>query len=76
MPGWIDRAFHLIRRDALDIPLDPERPEDPAAIDKQGPVITRVRQMRFHLNGITNIIQRELAPAAGLAVGFNELDGD
>lgn len=76
MPGWIDRAFHFMRRDAPDIPMDPELPDDPEAIDKQGPVITRVRQMRFHLNGIKNIIQRELAPAAGLAVGFNELDGD
>ena len=43
---------------------------------RQGPEIRLVRQMRFHLNGLRHMIGRELAPAAELSIGFNELDGD
>jgi predicted lipoprotein len=39
-------------------------------------MLTLLRQMRFHLNGLRQVINRELAPAANLVLGFNELDGD
>jgi predicted lipoprotein len=32
--------------------------------------------VRFHVEGIRKLVGRELAPAAGLTIGFNELDGD
>ncbi len=76
MRGWVDRAFATLLRDAPQVPLRPSVPADVAGIDKQGPEITLVRQMRFHLNGLRHMIGRELAPAAELSIGFNELDGD
>jgi predicted lipoprotein len=70
MPDWIATAFNRLAADA------------PAAI-KAAPgsvdVKERERQLRmlrFHLDGIRKIVGRELAPDAGLTVGFNELDGD
>lgn len=34
------------------------------------------KKLKFGLNGMRQIIVRELAPAADLTLGFNELDGD
>lgn len=76
MRGWLSRAFDLLDRDSPQVPLKPEPPADVEKIDKQGPEITLVRRMRFHLNGLRHMIGRELAPAAELSIGFNELDGD
>lgn len=76
MRGWMDRAFDLMEAGAADVPLKPETAPEPDKVDKQGPEITVVRQMRFHLNGLRHMIGRELAPAAELSIGFNELDGD
>jgi predicted lipoprotein len=76
MRGWMARAFDTLVRDAPKMPIKPAVPADPASIDKQGAEITLVRQMRFHLNGLRHMIGRELAPAAELSIGFNELDGD
>jgi len=70
MPRWIAQAWDRLADDA------------PAAIEKgpgkQGdPDNERdLRMVRFHLEGIRKLIGRELAPAAGLTIGFNELDGD
>lgn len=36
----------------------------------------QLRKLRFDANGLRQIITRELAPAADLVLGFNELDGD
>lgn len=76
MRGWVNRAFVNLVRDAPKVPPKPELPADVSKIDKQAPIITVVRQMRFHLNGLRHMIGRELAPAAELSIGFNELDGD
>ena len=35
-----------------------------------------LRMVRFHVEGIRKLIGREIAPLAGLTIGFNELDGD
>lgn len=35
-----------------------------------------LRRLRFDANGVRQVITRELAPAADLVLGFNELDGD
>ncbi len=70
MPRWIAMAWERLARDA------------PAAIEKgPGPKgdpdrERELRFVRFHLEGIRKLIGRELAPLAGLTIGFNELDGD
>lgn len=75
MKGWEVRAFDLLVRDAPSVPLKPVT-ADPAKVDQNDPTLRLVRQMRFHLNGLRHMIGRELAPAAELSIGFNELDGD
>jgi len=35
-----------------------------------------VRETFDKMNGLRNLVSNQLSPAAGLAVGFNELDGD
>lgn len=47
-----------------DLPADEERR------------LRAARKLKFDLNALRLIIVKELAPAAGLALGFNELDGD
>lgn len=71
MPKWIRAAFERLGRDA------------PAAVKglsravKDDPERARaLRMVRFHIEGIRKLVGRELAPAAGLMIGFNELDGD
>jgi predicted lipoprotein len=70
MPKWIAMAFKRLARDA------------PAAVKRNGPTAqgeerTReLRMLRFHVEGIRKLVGRELAPNAGLMIGFNELDGD
>jgi hypothetical protein len=70
MPRWIDAAFERLARDA------------PAAVEgmgnaKDSPERARdLRMVRFHIEGIRKLVGREIAPLAGLTIGFNELDGD
>jgi predicted lipoprotein len=70
MPRWITAAFERLARDG------------PAAVEslpqaKDNPNRARdLRMVRFHVEGIRKLVGRELAPAAGLMIGFNELDGD
>jgi uncharacterized protein len=70
MPRWVSAAFGRLAHDA------------PAAVKgisqaKNNPDRARqLRMVRFHVEGIRKLIGRELAPLAGLTIGFNELDGD
>ena len=70
MPRWVTAAFGRLARDA------------PSAVEgipqaKDNPDRARqLRMVRFHVEGIRKLIGRELAPLAGLTIGFNELDGD
>jgi uncharacterized protein len=70
MPRWITAAFERLARDA------------PAAVEsipraKDNPDRAReLRMVRFHVEGIRKLVGREIAPLAGLTIGFNELDGD
>lgn len=70
MPRWINSAFQRLSRDAPsaiegipDAKNNPERARD-------------LRMVRFHIEGIRKLVGREIAPLAGLTIGFNELDGD
>ena len=70
MPRWIKQAWERLAHDA------------PAAIEKGArekgdPERAReLRSLRFHVDNIRKLVGRELAPLAGLTIGFNELDGD
>ena len=70
MPQWITQAFGRLSRDA------------PAAVKELGNAKTnpdrerQLRMVRFHVQNIRMLVGREIAPLAGLAIGFNELDGD
>jgi len=70
MKAWIASAQDVLVRDAAAFePLSTAAPEGRADIKA-------LRQAAFFSNGLRQIIGRELAPAAGLLIGFNELDGD
>jgi len=66
MKAFIPRAFETLVADARLL----------SRADKDDEKITRLRKMRFSINGLRQIIARELAPAADIILGFNELDGD
>jgi len=51
---------------------------DPLRVDDRGSEehLEALRKMKFDLSGMRTIISKELAPNAGIVLGFNELDGD
>ena len=70
MRGWMASAIESLQTSAALF-------EPPSSGDPEGrPDIKALRQAAFYSNGLRQIIGRELAPAAGLLIGFNELDGD
>ncbi len=70
MPRWIAQAWERLAHDA---PAAIEK----GAAEKGDPDRERqLRMVRFHVEGVRKLIGRELAPLAGLTIGFNELDGD
>ncbi len=70
MPRWIAQAWERLAHDA---PAAIEKgPGEPGDSDRE----RELRMVRFHLEGIRKLVARELAPLAGLTIGFNELDGD
>lgn len=71
MPRWITTAFKRLAQDA------PAAIKEKAGNKKKDPERERsLRFLRFHVEGIRKLVGRELAPLAGLTIGFNELDGD
>ena len=70
MPRWITTAFKRLAEDApAAVREEPSGGKDPERV-------RRLRFVRFHVEGIRKLVGRELAPLAGLMIGFNELDGD
>ncbi len=70
MPRWVTTAFKRLAEDAPAALREmPGKGKDPARA-------RNLRFLRFHVEGIRKLVGRELAPAAGLTIGFNELDGD
>lgn len=67
---WISQAFQNLERDssALLVLSGPH--------GENGNRQQRMKPIRFHINGIRRLIGLEVASAAGLTLGFNELDGD
>jgi uncharacterized protein len=70
MVSWLKNAFASMDRDVAGLEL----PEETAA--KGSTDTTQIRRLLFYTNGLRQIVGREIAPAAGLFLGFNELDGD
>lgn len=70
MPRWIKTAFKRLAEDApAAVREEPSYGKDPERA-------RTLRFVRFHVEGIRKLVGRELAPLAGLTIGFNELDGD
>jgi predicted lipoprotein len=70
MPRWIAGAFTRLAHDA------PAALKESELKRKDKERERRLRILRFQIDGIRKLIGRELAPLAGLTIGFNELDGD
>jgi hypothetical protein len=70
MSRWIGMAFKRLAEDApAAVREKPSKNKDPERL-------RALRFVRFHVEGIRKLVGRELAPLAGLTIGFNELDGD
>jgi uncharacterized protein len=70
MRKFILGAFKALVRDCSRLPKGKRNER----VGQRG--IDTLRKMRFDVNGLRQIIGRELAPAAELSIGFNALDGD
>lgn len=70
LQNWFRNSYHGIDKEAAKLDL-PARMKERGATDTAA-----LRRMKFYVNGLAQIIGREIAPAAGLFLGFNELDGD
>lgn len=71
MGRWIGNAFRSLQNDIEAMPMTA------AAISEAAAKGTNlVHRGRFYSNGLRQIIGHQVAPTAGLTLGFNELDGD
>ncbi|MEW5964071.1 MAG: imelysin family protein [Pseudomonadota bacterium] len=70
MRQWLASAYGVLETDA-----HLAEPKSKAG-DKWLADAKALRQAAFYANGLRQLIGREIAPAAGLLIGFNELDGD
>jgi predicted lipoprotein len=70
MTEWIAQAWGRLAVDAPAALKAQETAKEDAERKRQ------LRMLRFHVEGIRKLVGRELAPLAGLQIGFNELDGD
>lgn len=73
MKDWIASAYDTLERDAGEMILPSQ---EQAAVAASTDNLMALRRARFNLNGLRQIIGRQIAPAAALTIGFNELDGD
>lgn len=73
LKNWMRAAFVSLERDAAAIVLPSSDALEAAGSEEN---LKALRRARFSINGLRQIIGREIAPAAALTIGFNELDGD
>jgi len=71
MDRWIKNALRNLQSDIEAMPMTAA-----AVISTPAQGTNLVRRGRFYSNGLRQIIGRQVAPTAGLTLGFNELDGD
>lgn len=70
MERWMTSAYEVLLSDGQTFVMPS------TAATEARPDIKALRQAAFYANGLKQMIGREIAPAAGLLIGFNELDGD
>jgi predicted lipoprotein len=72
--GWM-KAFFPNAFKGIDTGIasyDKTRASEPGSEER----LAVIHKLRFDLSGLRQIVVKELAPAADLTLGFNELDGD
>lgn len=70
---WVPSAYGALEEDVKTAILPSKEGADAVASEDN---LKELRRARFNINGLRQIIGREIAPAAALTIGFNELDGD
>lgn len=73
MKGWVVNAYGSLESDAKSMVLAGDGKDLELSSEDN---LRALRRARFNINGLRQIIGREIAPAAALTIGFNELDGD
>ena len=68
---WVGHTFGTLERAVGELKLPYGRSISKTDLDEDA-----LRRLRFYTNGLRQVYGRALAPAAGLTIGFNELDGD
>ncbi len=68
---WSEQAYKALARSAEKLEVPESASMTPEQLD-----LANLRQMRFYSGGLRNVIARQIAPSAGLTIGFNQLDGD
>jgi len=69
--GWLPDACRILRQRAANTEIPKSKDAFPGKLQAFD-----LRQLRFYTNSLRQIIGRQIAPTAGLTIGFNELDGD
>lgn len=71
---WLPNAYKGMAKQASQLQLPAQAAKDKSTDIKQK---TRaLARLKFFTNGLRQIVGREIVPATGLFLGFNELDGD
>ena len=69
--AWLPDACRILNQRAANTEIPKSKHAFPGKLDAFD-----LRQLRFYTNSLRQIIGRQIAPLAGLTIGFNELDGD
>lgn len=72
MKGWLESAYDTLGKDLGRLALPTAITSD----QQREQQLEQLKRARFYLNGLRQVMGREIAPAAALRLGFNELDGD
>ena len=71
LSSWLPTAFAQLKSGTKTLAIPTKiRPSTNSL------TVANLRKMRFYAGGLTGAYAKHLAPAAGLTIGFNELDGD
>lgn len=71
---WLTVAFKTMDKQAKLVKRPSEAAKDTSTGVKQK--TKPLTQLKFYTNGLRQIVGRDIVPATGLFLGFNELDGD
>lgn len=74
IPGWMSGGYASMKRDAGKLVLPGDRGGDLPKYSSDE--LDALRRVKFYANGLRQVVGKEIAPAAGALIGFNDLDGD